>query len=197
MPTRVVGSFVATYKATRERGRRVRRSRRWTGRRAGGLLAGMRELSRDELSSCCASAAWVSKVSARGPFRDLGDLLRAGEEALAELTWADVLEALAAHPRIGERPAGEGREAAWSRAEQAGTAEAGRELLDRLREGNAAYERRFGHVFLVCATGKTAAEMLELLEKRLANDEETERKVVREELSAIVRLRLTKLWEGA
>ncbi|RGA04413.1 2-oxo-4-hydroxy-4-carboxy-5-ureidoimidazoline decarboxylase, partial [Microbispora triticiradicis] len=116
--------------------------------------------------------------------------------ALAALAWDDVLEALAAHPRIGERPGGAGREAAWSRSEQSGAADAGRGVLDALREGNAAYESRFGHVYLVCATGRDADDLLALLRGRLGNDEETERGVVRDELSKIVALRLAKLWEG-
>lgn len=156
----------------------------------------MRELSREDLRSCCASSRWVEAVAARGPYEDLGGLVRAGESALAGLTWEDVTEALAAHPRIGERAAGTGREAAWSRGEQSGTAGADRAVLEALREGNAAYERRFGHVYLVCATGRDAGELLALLRERLGNDEETERKAVRDELSKIVALRLAKLWEG-
>ncbi|GAB3891561.1 2-oxo-4-hydroxy-4-carboxy-5-ureidoimidazoline decarboxylase [Microbispora bryophytorum] len=156
----------------------------------------MRELGPEDLRSCCASARWLEAVAARGPFRDLDGLRRASETAVAALTWDDVLEALAAHPRIGERPDGVGREAVWSRSEQSGTADAGRETLGALREGNAAYESRFGHVYLICATGREAGELLALLRDRLGNDEETEREVVRDELSKIVAVRLAKLWEG-
>ncbi|WP_182904642.1 2-oxo-4-hydroxy-4-carboxy-5-ureidoimidazoline decarboxylase [Microbispora sp. H13382] len=156
----------------------------------------MRELSREDLRSCCSSTTWVEEVAARGPYEDLDGLCRASESALAVLNRDDVLEALAAHPRIGERPGGAGREAEWSRAEQAGTADAGGDVLGALREGNAAYESRFGHVYLVCAAGRTAGELLALLHERLGHDEETERKVVREELAKIVDLRLAKLWEG-
>ncbi|GAA0358686.1 2-oxo-4-hydroxy-4-carboxy-5-ureidoimidazoline decarboxylase [Microbispora corallina] len=156
----------------------------------------MRELGREDLRACCASAAWADAVAARGPYPDLGALLDAGRTALAGLGWADVEEALAAHPRIGERPAGGGREGAWSRSEQSGAAGADTAVLDAIREGNAAYEARFGHVYLVCATGRGAGEMLALLRARLDNDDETERGVVREELAKIVALRLAKLWEG-
>jgi 2-oxo-4-hydroxy-4-carboxy-5-ureidoimidazoline decarboxylase len=156
----------------------------------------MRELSQKDLRSCCASTAWVAAVARRGPYRDLAGLVDASEAAIAGLSWADVEEALAAHPRIGERPAGDGKEAAWSRSEQAGTAAAGQAVLDAIQEGNAAYEERFGHVYLVCATGRGAEEMLAFLRERLAGDEESERKIVREELNAIVKLRLAKLWEG-
>ncbi|WP_433497095.1 2-oxo-4-hydroxy-4-carboxy-5-ureidoimidazoline decarboxylase [Sphaerimonospora sp. CA-214678] len=195
-------------------------------RMAGPLCTfGMRELGRADLRSCCACACWVSAVAARRPYRDLDGLRRAGAAALAALSWPDVLEALAVHPRIGERPAGDGREAAWSRAEQAsvgqvGTGQAGagqggagrpgadrvdaadregadREVLDALRAGNAAYESRFGHVYLVSATGRGARELLGLLRARLGNDAETERAVVRAELGKIVELRLAKLWQEA
>jgi len=156
----------------------------------------MREISPEDLRSCCASAAWVSAVARRGPYRDLAGLIDAGEAAIADLSWSDVEETLSAHPRIGERRAGDGKEAAWSRSEQSGTATAGQAVLDAIREGNAAYEERFGHVYLVCATGRSAEEMLVFLRERLAGDEESERKIVREELTAIVKLRLAKLWEG-
>ncbi|MEU4835279.1 2-oxo-4-hydroxy-4-carboxy-5-ureidoimidazoline decarboxylase [Streptosporangium sp. NPDC023615] len=86
-----------------------------------------------------------------------------------------------------------GRESAWSRQEQSGVGAAGPGILDRLAEGNRAYERRFGHVYLVCATGLSAAELLDRLTGRLGNDEGTERDVVRAELAAITRLRLAKL----
>lgn len=126
-----------------------------------------------ELLACCASRRWAARVAAGRPYRGPAELIAAGERAVAELDWADVAEALAAHPRIGERPAGPGREAAWSRGEQAGTQGADPEVLAGLRAGNAAYERRFGHVYLVCATGRSAAELLEVLRARLANDAET------------------------
>ncbi|MBP2702435.1 2-oxo-4-hydroxy-4-carboxy-5-ureidoimidazoline decarboxylase [Microbispora sp. RL4-1S] len=156
----------------------------------------MRRLAPEDLRSCCASAAWVAAVGARGPYQDVAALTEAGRAALAELAWDDVEEALAAHPRIGERPAGDGREASWSRREQAGTAGAGPAVLDAIHAGNAEYERRFGHVYLVCATGLGAAELLDLLRERLGNDRKAEREVVREELGKIVSLRLEKLWEG-
>lgn len=102
-------------------------------------------------------------------------------------------EALAAHPRIGDRPDAAGRDARWSRTEQTGTAGAGEEVRRALAEGNLAYERRFGHVFLIRATGRSAREMLAELRVRLRNDAGTERAVVRAELAAIVDLRLVKL----
>ncbi|NUS08957.1 MAG: 2-oxo-4-hydroxy-4-carboxy-5-ureidoimidazoline decarboxylase, partial [Nonomuraea sp.] len=119
-------------------------------------------------------------------------LADAAEAAVRALEWPDVLEALSAHPRIGERAAGEGRESRWSRQEQSGVPD---DLRAALAAGNRAYEQRFGHVYLVCATGLSGSELLARLRARLGNDEETERGVVRDELAKITRLRLGKLME--
>ncbi|WP_188192850.1 2-oxo-4-hydroxy-4-carboxy-5-ureidoimidazoline decarboxylase [Nonomuraea sp. SYSU D8015] len=146
-----------------------------------------------ELLACCASRAFAASVAGRRPYGDLDELLAAAEDAVGALEWADVLEALAAHPRIGERAGGSGRESAWSRQEQSGVED---ELREALAEGNRAYEARFGHVHLVCATGLSGAQMLARLRERLGNDEERERAVVREELAKITRLRLVKLLGG-
>jgi 2-oxo-4-hydroxy-4-carboxy-5-ureidoimidazoline decarboxylase len=148
-----------------------------------------------ELRTCCASTAWVGAVCAARPFADPGALATASAAALLALEWHDVEEALSAHPRIGDRPAGTGRESAWSRAEQSGVDDGGREVVQGLNAGNIAYEQRFGRVFLICATGRSAREMLDELRARLGDDEETERRTVRAELTKIVRLRLTKLLE--
>ncbi|MFG1944642.1 2-oxo-4-hydroxy-4-carboxy-5-ureidoimidazoline decarboxylase [Nonomuraea sp. NPDC048826] len=146
-----------------------------------------------ELLACCASRAFAREVAARRPYPDQERLTETAGQAVLALDWPAVLEALSAHPRIGERPAGDSREAAWSRREQAGV---GDEQRAALAEGNRAYEERFGHVYLVCATGRTGAEMLRLLRERLGHDEETERRTVREELAKITRLRAGKLAEG-
>jgi 2-oxo-4-hydroxy-4-carboxy-5-ureidoimidazoline decarboxylase len=145
------------------------------------------------LLSCCASRRWASEVAARRPYHDLDTLVRVSDAALAALAWPDVLEALAAHPRIGERPAGAEREADWSREEQSATATGDDLVAAALAEGNHAYEDRFGHVFLICATGLSAGDVLAALRARLVNEEATERAVVREELRKIVNLRLAKL----
>jgi 2-oxo-4-hydroxy-4-carboxy-5-ureidoimidazoline decarboxylase len=144
----------------------------------------------EELLACCACRPFAGRVASMRPYGNLGELLDAAETAVRELDWDDVLEALRAHPRIGERAAGAGRQAAWSRHEQSGVTDA---LRAELAEGNRAYEKRFGHVYLVCATGLSGAEMLTRLRERLGNDEEREHDVVRRELAAIARLRLTKL----
>lgn len=145
-----------------------------------------------ELLACCGSRRWADELLARRPYGDLDALRAVSARVLAELEWPDLEEALAAHPRIGERAAGAGREAGWSRAEQAGVAEADAEVQEDLAVGNLAYEERFGHVFLICATGLSAETILTRLRERLGNDPETEREVVRAELGRIVELRLGK-----
>ncbi|MFI6987265.1 2-oxo-4-hydroxy-4-carboxy-5-ureidoimidazoline decarboxylase [Nonomuraea wenchangensis] len=151
----------------------------------------------EELRTCCSSTAFAARVAAGRPYGDLAGLLAAAEAAAGALAWQDVLEALAAHPRIGERPVGAGREAAWSRQEQSGVGgDDGGDLRAALAEGNRAYEARFGHVYLVCATGLVGAELLARLRERLGNDEECERAAVRGELAKITRLRLVKLMGG-
>jgi len=146
-----------------------------------------------ELLACCASGVWAAAVAAGRPYRDRAELLATAERVLSGLAWGDVEQALAGHPRIGERAAGDGRAAAWSRGEQAGTAAASEQTRAALAAGNAEYERRFGHVYLACATGRDATELLELLRGRLGNDPQAERQVVRAELGKITRLRLEKL----
>ncbi|WP_336209034.1 2-oxo-4-hydroxy-4-carboxy-5-ureidoimidazoline decarboxylase [Nonomuraea sp. LPB2021202275-12-8] len=143
-----------------------------------------------ELLACCASPAFAGPVAAGRPFADEEALAEAAAAAVRGLAWPDVLEALSAHPRIGERAGGASRESSWSRQEQSGVEE---HLRASLSEGNLAYERRFGHVYLVCATGLTGAEMLRRLRERLDADEEGERRTVREELAKITRLRVGKL----
>lgn len=148
-----------------------------------------------ELLTCCGSRTWASAVAAARPFADGAALTTATDAAFATLAWPDLEEALAHHPRIGDRPQGGGRESTWSRAEQSGVLDAARQTAHDLREGNLAYEARFGHVFLVCATGLSADQLLGALVTRLRNDVPAEREIVRTELAKIAHLRLTKLLE--
>lgn len=145
------------------------------------------------LLDCCASPDWATAVTGRRPFAGRTALAAAADEAFAGLPWPEVERALAAHPRIGERPSGGGRDAGWSAGEQSGVDGTPTETRAALAAGNAAYEARFGHLYLVCATGRSAADLLALLRSRLDNDPSTERAVVREELRKIARLRLDKL----
>jgi 2-oxo-4-hydroxy-4-carboxy-5-ureidoimidazoline decarboxylase len=147
----------------------------------------------EEAAACCASRRWAATVLAGRPYADLGALTAVSDAALGALDWGDVEEALAGHPRIGERAEGAGREADWSRREQSAAATGDADLRAALTAGNVAYEQRFGRVFLICAAGRPAEEILAALQDRLGNDDEAERGVVRDELAKIVRLRLAKL----
>jgi 2-oxo-4-hydroxy-4-carboxy-5-ureidoimidazoline decarboxylase len=149
-----------------------------------------------ELAACCASRRWVGALSLSRPFTSVDALYSAAAEHLAALDWPDVREALAAHPRIGERAAGTGREAAWSRAEQSGAQDATARTAADLAAANAVYEAKFGYVFLIRAAGRSAEQMLTVALDRLDHDELTEQAVVRDELGQIVRLRLDKLLAG-
>ncbi|MGI5243872.1 2-oxo-4-hydroxy-4-carboxy-5-ureidoimidazoline decarboxylase [Dactylosporangium sp. CA-139066] len=147
------------------------------------------EAAEEALLACCAAPGWAARVAAARPYVTEADLVVAGVNAFDELGWGELRQALAAHARIGHRPDGDSTDAAWSRREQAGVQGAVREL----DEVNEAYERRFGHLFLVFASGKSSAEILAEGRGRLGNDEETERTVVRGELRKIVELRLERL----
>jgi len=146
--------------------------------------------ARAALGRCCGARQWVDGMLAARPFASDADLLAAAERVWWGLGCADWLEALAAHPRIGARA-----EAMtdWARREQAGANGAAEATLAALAQGNRTYEERFGHVFLICATGRTADEMLGALRARLTNDSATELRVAAEEQAKITRLRLDRL----
>jgi 2-oxo-4-hydroxy-4-carboxy-5-ureidoimidazoline decarboxylase len=150
------------------------------------------ERAERELLACCAAHRWADELIVRRPYRDVRTLEQVSDAIFAQLEWADLEEALAAHPRIGERVTGESREASWSRDEQAAV-HGDLDLQEQLRDANVEYEKRFGHVFLINATGLSAEEILGELLSRLGNDDSTERDVVREELRKIATLRLRKL----
>jgi 2-oxo-4-hydroxy-4-carboxy-5-ureidoimidazoline decarboxylase len=145
-----------------------------------------------ELIPCCASRRWVAQLVKRRPYGTLAGLTRSSTDVLGGLAWPDVLEALSAHPRIGERASGPGTEASWSRREQAGTAAMSTDVRQHLIEANRAYEQQFEHVFLICATGLSSEQMLAAARSRLRNDPVAEQQVVRSELAKIVSLRLAK-----
>jgi 2-oxo-4-hydroxy-4-carboxy-5-ureidoimidazoline decarboxylase len=134
--------------------------------------------------SCCASPAFASMMVAGRPYASLDTLDAAIASTFASLTWDDVLEAMAGHPRIGDRVTG------TSAAEQSGVTDASRAAL---AAGNVAYEERFGHVFLICASGLDGEQMLASLRERLTHDPETERTVATRELMKITALRARKL----
>jgi 2-oxo-4-hydroxy-4-carboxy-5-ureidoimidazoline decarboxylase len=138
-----------------------------------------------ELLACCASRRWAAAVADGRPYGSAERLSAAAVRAVHDLDWPDVEEALRAHPRIGERTA-----SALSRQEQSGVGDGDRAAF---AAANAEYEERFGHVFLICASGRGAAEILAELRERLGNDPVEEREVVRGELAKITELRVRRL----
>ena len=149
-----------------------------------------------ELLKCCGATAWARAVAARRPFADVEELLLTADEvwwAAGARAWQ---EAFASHPQIGGRKAARAQDAqaaAWSAEEQAGTRAAEQSTLAELAEANRVYQEKFGHIFIVCATGKTAAQMLAALRARLANDPGIELRNVADEQRKITRLRLEKM----
>jgi 2-oxo-4-hydroxy-4-carboxy-5-ureidoimidazoline decarboxylase len=147
-----------------------------------------------ELLACCAAPAWARSVAGGRPYSDMEGLVVAARTALESLTWDDIARALAGHPRIGERASGEDRASAWSRREQSAVAaDPEAATAAALVEANRAYEQRFGHIFLIFASGRTPAQILDASRRRLGNDVTTERAVVKEELSKITMLRLERM----
>jgi 2-oxo-4-hydroxy-4-carboxy-5-ureidoimidazoline decarboxylase len=151
----------------------------------------------DDLRACCAAPGWGAAIVAGRPFADRAGILAVADAAARELTWDEVLHAMAAHPRIGERAAGESPEATWSRREQSAAAQSADEPgRAALIEANRAYEERFGHVFLIFASGRSQPEILAAARERLANDEATERAIVTGELRRIALLRLERVLDA-
>jgi len=155
----------------------------------GAFNAAPAEAAERDVLACCASTAFAKAIAGGRPYRDLAALLAAVDATFDVLSWDDIVEAMSEHPRIGDRAVRTG----MSAAEQSGAAAASDAVRQGLADGNLAYERRFGHVFLICASGLSGQEMLTSLQARLGNDEEAERTVVRAELLKITRLRMRKM----
>ena len=156
--------------------------------------------ARELLSACCGAAPWVDAMLASRPFADRERLFAAADRCWTALTAEQLGDAIARHPRLGEsraRAALSAREHAWSAGEQSGVGSADDAAREALARGNEEYERRFGHTFILCATGLGPAEMLASLRRRLDNDEATERDITGRELHKITRLRLEKLLAGS
>ncbi|MER8182123.1 2-oxo-4-hydroxy-4-carboxy-5-ureidoimidazoline decarboxylase [Kitasatospora sp. NPDC094015] len=147
---------------------------------------------RETLLEICSSPGWAASVAASRPWSDREALLAANTAAMAALTAEDLSDAMAGHARIGRPKAGD----ATSEREQAGIRGVDQALLDELHEANAAYEAKFGHVFLICATGRTAATMLAALRERFPNDAAAEAEIVRGELRKINDIRINRLLDG-
>jgi 2-oxo-4-hydroxy-4-carboxy-5-ureidoimidazoline decarboxylase len=152
--------------------------------------------ARDLLRGCCGASAWVEGMVARRPFGSRETLLAAARDEWFSLEQSDWLEAFGHHPKIGDREALRqrfARTAHLSEHEQSGVDGASDDILAALAEGNRDYERRFGYIFIVCASGKSAGEMLELLHGRLPNPPGVEIRLAAEEQAKITELRLKKL----
>ncbi|MBX3432519.1 MAG: 2-oxo-4-hydroxy-4-carboxy-5-ureidoimidazoline decarboxylase [Pirellulales bacterium] len=150
----------------------------------------------EEFRKCCGAEAWIRAMTARRPFAGAATIHAAADECFDQLADADWLEAFACHPKIGDvsslrmKFAGNDR---WSRGEQAGVDAASEDVIQALAAGNETYLARFGYIFIVCATGKDAAEMLAILAGRLRNDPQEELPIAAAEQRKITHLRLDKL----
>ena len=150
----------------------------------------------NELLKCCGSSSWARQIAVLRPYSNVEELMTAAERIWWSLGEQDWLEAFSAHPKIGGRQAQRQQDAQardWSEEEQAGARGIDEATLDELAEANRAYEEKFGYIFIVCATGKTAVEMLALLRARLVNDPAVELRNAADEQRKITRLRLEKL----
>jgi len=148
----------------------------------------------DAMLACCAARRWAQSMVALRPFQSVETLSLTADEVWSTMEEADWMEAFASHPRIGERKAAPQptRSVAWSEQEQSGASGAANDVLAQLAKGNAAYEQRFGFTYIVCATGKSADEMLGILERRLANDRAAELRDAAEQQRQITQIRLRK-----
>ena len=149
-----------------------------------------------EFLKCCGSKRWASSMSDARPFASADDLTERADNIWRSLQAEDWLEAFRAHPKIGEQKsaAAQSEQArSWSAQEQSGVQGAATETKAALATGNLQYEERFGFIFIVCASGKTSAEMLAMLNERLQNDRETELQLAAEEQRKITRLRIEKM----
>lgn len=151
-----------------------------------------------EFLKCCGSGKWATRMAAERPFSNVEQLIETADRIWWSLDSEDRLEAFHSHPKIGERKAAATTAVEaqnWSEAEQAGTHQAAKQTMDALAELNRDYEKKFGHIFIVCATGKTSEEMLNNLRDRLNNDPAEELRIAAAEQARITCLRLNKLIE--
>jgi len=162
------------------------------------------------LLNCCAAPGWAEQMTAGRPYSAAEEAIGRSSAIVARLSDTDLAEALADHPRIGEQPdtsqdgisqqgaSQDGTKGAkWSRHEQSGVDSRDTAMRRELAEANLEYEQRFGHIYLVCASGRTGQELLALLRARLGNEPDDEWQVVRTELQKINALRLQRLLAGA
>lgn len=147
------------------------------------------------LQRCVAVPRWARELAAGRPYRDTDQVHAAGERLSNGLSDDEVRRALSDHPEIGERPAASSRTAAWSTAEQSDVDSRDEQLADALRDANVSYRQRFGHIYLVCASGRDGRDLLADVRARLGNDPAAELAVVRRELGKIAQVRLARVFE--
>jgi OHCU decarboxylase len=155
------------------------------------------ELAEAELLKCCGSRRWAQSMTRGRPFDSIAELLTKADGVWRSLSEEDWLETFRAHPKIGEKKAAASQSTQaqnWSADEQSGTVGAAAATIKELANANLEYERRFGFIYIVCATGKSSEEMLAILKERLENDPQTELRNAAEEQRKITRLRLEKLF---
>jgi 2-oxo-4-hydroxy-4-carboxy-5-ureidoimidazoline decarboxylase len=153
---------------------------------------------KEELTKCCGSSAWVNKMLPFFPADDLVELLEDAEEQWYQCSEEDWKEAFAHHPKIGDIESLKKKFAStaqWASGEQSGVNIASQQTIEALAEGNKQYEKKFGYIFIVCATGKSAEEMSKLLRSRLPNDPGEEIEIAADEQNKITKLRIEKLLE--
>lgn len=153
---------------------------------------------REELTKCCGSQAWIEKMLPFFPADDMVELLEDAEEQWFKCSEQDWKEAFAQHPKIGDMESLEKKfasTATWASGEQGDIAKAPPKTLQQLNEANQQYEDKFGYIFIVCATGKSADEMLGMLQTRLQNSPEVEIEIAADEQNKITKLRIEKLLE--
>lgn len=149
-----------------------------------------------ELLKCCGSSEWARQMTLSRPFASLNDLASFSDEIWWSLAASDWLEAFRSHPKIGEQKAvhSVSRDSQhWSEQEQSGMQRAGKSVRDELAELNRTYEEKFGYIFIICASGKTAEQMLSALQERLLNEPEAELRCAAAEQAQITKLRLNNL----
>lgn len=148
----------------------------------------------DVMLACCAAQRWAQAMVALRPFRGVESLSLTADEVWSTMEEPDWMEAFAAHPRIGERRVQPEKTtaSAWSQQEQSSTARAAQQVLAELAERNAQYEQVFGFTYIVCATGKSAEQMLSILQRRLTNDRQAELREAAEQQRQIMQIRIGK-----
>jgi OHCU decarboxylase len=165
-------------------------------------LAWLNELSTADAETafldCCGSTEWARRMAGARPFDMLEDLFRTADRTWFSLSSVEWLEAFASHPKIGSgkpAPKQKKRSSEWSSGEQSGIDIADKSVRKQLAEANRLYQEKFGFIFIVCATGKSADEMLAICRARLGNSAETEMRLAAEEQRKITEIRLSKLLE--